>query len=320
MPGSVRTTRLTSVPKETPVAEILTHVARDGGVIVERLFSSHQVKRLNEEIDPHLAAMHVGGHPDASKKDGVRVGTDEGFPDFYGGRTKRLTKLISLSETFREECIVDDTLLSLVDGMLLPSADSYWLTTAQVIEIHPGQGAQVLHRDMENYPVFRSMGPAGPEVQINMMVALTEFSEEMGATRVIPASHLWEDFEERGVAEMTIAAEMQPGSGLLISGKVIHGGGANTTLNQTRRGLSFSFNAGYLVPSEAHPFIVPLDFARSLPPKVQMMLGFRTFHNARQRGGSLWQVDYEDLELFLRRETETRAVNDEFSYGRLERG
>ena len=37
------------------------------------------------------------------------------------------------------------------------------MTTAQVIEIGPGNKAQMLHRDLENWYPFIGMGPKGPE-------------------------------------------------------------------------------------------------------------------------------------------------------------
>ena len=40
---------------------------------------------------------------------------------------------------------------------------------------------------------------------------------------------------------------------------------------------------------------MPLDLARTLPPKVQQMIGFRSFHNSSNLGGSLWQHNYEEL-------------------------
>jgi len=75
---------------------------------------------------------------------------------------------------------------------------------------------------------------------------------------VIPGSHKW-SFEQRGTPDMTIAAELQAGSALLMSGKTLHGGGANMTTNVKRRVLSVAFSPGFLVPEEAHPFVVPLE-------------------------------------------------------------
>lgn len=278
------TATLETVPKSTPLPEILAIIDRDGGVIVEGMFSQEQVDQLNRDIDPHLENLQPGSRAEV-----------EHAGDFHGAKTKRLTNLITISEVFRTKWVTDETVLGWADAMLHPVADSYWMTTAQVIQIHPGQTAQVLHRDSDNYPIFRPLGPAAPEVQINALVALTEFTEDMGATRVIPGSNKWDDFNDTGTPEMTVPAVMSPGSALLINGKVVHGGGANVTKDKVRRGLAFAFNAGFLVPEEAYPFLVPLEVAKALPPKVQNLIGFRSFHNESKAGGTLWQVNYQEL-------------------------
>jgi ectoine hydroxylase-related dioxygenase (phytanoyl-CoA dioxygenase family) len=98
---------------------------------------------------------------------------------------------------------------------------------------------------------------------------------------------------------MTIAVEMQPGDALLVGGKVIHGGGANATTDEYRRGLAIAFSPGFLVPEQAFPFEVPIDLARTLPTKTQQLLGFRSFHNYSNFGGSLWQHNYGELADYL---------------------
>nr|WP_218680938.1 phytanoyl-CoA dioxygenase family protein [Rhodococcus qingshengii] len=286
--NDTRKTRLEVVPNSMSLSDIGEIIARDGGVIVSEFFSQGEVERLNADIEQPLADLHFGS-----------TNAVEHADDFHGARTKRLTNLISLSRAFREEWITNERILDWVDATLGPSSDTYWLTTAQVIEIHPGQKAQVLHRDAENYPMINNLGPTAPVVQINALVALTEYTSEMGATRVIPGSNRWADYSVPGNPDDTIAAEMEPGSALLTDGKVIHGGGANTTKDKARRGMAFSFNSGFLVPEEAYPFMVPLEVAKSLPPRVQSLIGFRSFHNEGHGGGTLWQVDYSELADYL---------------------
>jgi ectoine hydroxylase-related dioxygenase (phytanoyl-CoA dioxygenase family) len=63
---------------------------------------------------------------------------------------------------------------------------------------------------------------------------------------------------------MTIAAELKPGSVLFYGGKLIHGGGANTTADVKRRVVASAFNPSFLVPEEAYPFVVPMDVARQM--------------------------------------------------------
>ena len=65
-----------------------------------------------------------------------------------------------------------------------------------------------------------------------------------------------------------------------------------------RLALALSFNLGYLVPEEAHPFLVPDEVARKLSPRVQQMIGYRSFY--QEGGAGLWTVDREELAGFLK--------------------
>ena len=278
---------LEAVPSNTDTAAVMQILERDGAVILEDLLTEDQVARLNADLDSHLERHPTGGINSTALQ-------------FFGDRTKRFTNLVTLSKTFREEILEHDIVLRLTDAILLPHADSYWMCAAQIIELHPGEILQPLHRDLSNFPFFRTLGSAGPEVVCNFIIALKDFREEVGATRVIPGSHKWEDFENVGSQDQTIAAEMRPGSALFGGGKVVHGGGANVTKDRTRRALAFAFNLGWLVPEEAYPFTVPLELARSLSPRAQQLLGFRSFHNESQKGTTLWGVHFQELAHFLK--------------------
>ncbi|WP_274008958.1 phytanoyl-CoA dioxygenase family protein, partial [Escherichia coli] len=61
----------------------------------------------------------------------------------------------------------------------------------QAIQIHPGQGVQPLHRD-DSVWLWRHPG-YNREARVQIMIAITDFSEENGGTLVIPGSHKWDD-------------------------------------------------------------------------------------------------------------------------------
>ncbi|MFI8424043.1 phytanoyl-CoA dioxygenase family protein [Streptomyces sp. NPDC085479] len=277
-----KTQALTSVANDTPAEEILEIVTRDGGVVIKGFLTQEQIVRFNAEIEQPLRALAPGSTHE-----------DEIVAAFHGSNTKRLTNLVTHSATFRSEIIDHPLVHEISDLVFLQESGTYWMTTAQVIEIGPGNKAQMLHRDLENWFPFIGMGPGGPEVTINFLVALTDFTEENGATRVIPGSNHWGDFEDRGTPEQTIPAVMNAGDVLLFSGKTAHGGGANRTGDEYRRGLAFAFNAGFLTGEEAYPFLVDRELAKTLSPRVQRMLGFRSQYPTGSPG--LWQVDYADL-------------------------
>ncbi|MBB4981668.1 MULTISPECIES: phytanoyl-CoA dioxygenase family protein [Streptomyces] len=277
---------LTSVAADTSAEEILRIVARDGGVIIKNFLTQEQVDRFNSEIESPLQALNPGSTHE-----------NEIVAAFHGHNTKRLTNLVTHSATFRSEIIDHPLVHEISDSVFLEESGTYWMTTAQVIEIGPNSQAQLLHRDLENWFPFVGLGPSGPEVSINFLVALTDFTEENGATRVIPGSNHWSDFEDRGTPEQTIPAVMSAGDALFISGKVVHGGGANQTSDFYRRAVAFTFNAGYLTGEEAYPFLVDKELAKTLSPRVQRILGFRSQYPTGSPG--LWQVNYADLADYL---------------------
>lgn len=279
------TPQLRRVPNSTSAKDILKIVNEDGGVIIQNFLTPDQIQRFNTEVQPHL-----------DKKAAGSTHTDEFIADFHGNQTKRLTNLVTHSETFRNEILDHDLAHDLAEEVFRKESGSYWMTTAQVIEIGPGNKPQILHRDLENNPPFVPMGPKGPEALVNFLVAFTNFTEQNGATRVIPGSNHWPDFVDRGSPEMTIPAEMSAGDALFISGKTVHGGGSNQS-DMYRRAVAFTFQAGYLTPEEAYPFLVDMKVAKTMSKRAQQMIGFRSQYPKGSPG--LWQTDYEELGDFL---------------------
>lgn len=217
--------------------------------------------------------------------------------EFHGRQTKRLTNLVTHSKTFREEILDDDLFHDLGNVLYAAECGDWWLTTAQLIEIGPGNKAQMLHRDMAQYQPFVAMNKHAPRTITNLMLALTDFTEENGATRLIPGSQDWDDFDDVGTPEMTIPALLKAGDAVLFGGKVVHGGGANVTADFYRRGLTIPMQASIITPEEAYPLIVPLELVRTLAPRVQKILGFRSQYPNGSPG--LWQHNYADLADYL---------------------
>jgi len=262
---------------------ILRALRQDGAVIIKGLFTADQVRRLNEEVQPAMDKIAVG-----SKH------SEEWLKEFHGDNTKRLNNVVSLSKTFRHEILENDLIHQLCEEIYLKDAGGYWMNSAQVIDIGPASKAQPLHRDQWQFPIFTYCGPNAPEASINFVVALTEFTDENGATRVIPGSHKWDDFQENGTPEDTIPAEMEAGDACFITGKVVHGGGANRTSDFTRRGITLVFQCSYLTPEEAYPFLVDKEIAKTLSPRGQRMIGFRSQFLKDSPG--VWKSDYGQVD------------------------
>ena len=135
------------------------------------------------------------------------------------------------------------------------------------------------------------------EITITAIFALTDFTAENGATVIAPGSHRWPGAMPEVQPEQTCQAVMPAGAALLYNGKVIHGGGANTTTDQWRIGLHAGFVLGWLRSEENHQLTTSLDTARRLPEHAQRMLGFRSY--VPPRAARLGMVSYEDAGALL---------------------
>jgi hypothetical protein len=256
---------LRRVPKDTPVSEILEIVDADGGVIIEKFLTQDQVRRFNEETQPALDALGAG-----SKHD------DEVIVDFHGNQTKRLTNLVTISKTFREEILEQDLLYDLGEAIFREESGDFWLTTGQIIDIGPGNAAQMLHRDLENNHFAVTMGKSGPMVMVNFLIALTDFTEENGATRIIPGSHLRDHSPEYGKHYDSIPAEMKKGSVLVWHGSLWHGGGANRT-KERRVGIAMNYCAGFIRQQENQQLGIPREIARGFSPRLRELVGYSVY-------------------------------------------
>ena len=254
--------------------------------MIKELLSPSEVDQVNGEFAPILDKTQRGSIFDYPP-----------LQDFHGRKTKRAGDLINNSATFRHRVIENDLIHAICKRCYSDGGNvgDYWLAAATTLSALGPQGPQVLHRDLGSYPPYAALGPEGTEAQINFLIALKEFTDENGATRVIPGSNKWA-FDQRGTVAQTIPAVMQPGDCLLISGKVVHGMGANTT-TQERGCVQLSVCASFLTPAEAHPFIVKLDTAKKLSRRGQRFLGFRSQYPRGSPG--LWTKDYADVSLHL---------------------
>jgi hypothetical protein len=229
------------------VAELLE---RDGCAIVDRLAPPEQLERLRAELAPHLEA--------------TRPGRD----DFSGRRTRRTGGLVARSATARE--LVAHPLVLDTVGRVLARATRFQLHLTQVIAIGPGEPAQPVHRDQWAFDFFPF--PTGYEVQCNTIWALTDFTAENGATRVIPGSHRYEDRLSFGEAD-TEPAEMEAGSVLFYTGALYHGGGANHS-DRVRLGCNITYTAAWLRQEENQYLSVPREIARELPEPLLRLIGY----------------------------------------------
>jgi ectoine hydroxylase-related dioxygenase (phytanoyl-CoA dioxygenase family) len=262
------------------VEEMLSAFDDDGGIVVEGMFAKETIEAMHQAV----LATSAGFEPGAATQ-----GLGEEGKSFVGARTIRFSSLGRISPAYFD--ILDNPVFAaLADAVLLPNCGSYWVNTGQAMLIGPGEPAQVLHRDANNWPQYiEPLWPNCPEVTISAMIALDEVTEELGATRVVPGSHKWPDLKRFEADLETVPAEMSPGDGFVYSGKVLHGGGANQTSDQWRNAMHLSFVVGWLTPEEANALDYTTEELQFRSVRVQRVLGHRSYDpRPAADGGGLW--------------------------------
>jgi ectoine hydroxylase-related dioxygenase (phytanoyl-CoA dioxygenase family) len=140
------------------------------------------------------------------------------------------------------------------------------------VTIGPGEPAQMIHRDQWSFDRFQF--PRGFEAEVATMWAVTDFTEEMGATRMVLGSHRWEDDPDDVDPALSVPAVMTKGSVLMYTGSIFHGGGANTT-KTARIGMNIGYSLAWLRQEENQYLACPPEIARTLPEGLLRLMGYQ---------------------------------------------
>lgn len=244
------TPRLEHLPATTTVEDICRLVERDGACIVDNVIEANLLAQVRSEISPFVLA------------------TDRGRDDFTGRETTRTGALVARSPACRQ-LVMHPLIIGGARSFLGPFTDRIQLHLTQVIRILPGQGEQPLHRDRLAWGGFI---PRSIEPQFNTIWAITDFTLENGATRVVPGSNHWGDDRVAESAEVGYAA-MTAGSVLIYSGSVIHSGGRNQS-NAERIGINITYSLAWLRQEENQYLSCPPNIAATLEPELRQLIGY----------------------------------------------
>jgi len=240
---------LKHLPADAGADEIAALLDSDGALILDGVLTADEVATVKAETLPYIEATRNGGD------------------SFMGFATTRTGALVARSPACRE-LVTNATILGACDVFLKRACDRYQLHLTQVIRIRPGQPKQALHRDRLAWGGWLKE----VEPQLNTIWAITDFTEENGATQVVPGSPAWPESRRAEPHEVGYA-EMKAGSVLVYSGSVIHGGGANRSAGD-RIGINITYCLGWLRQEENQYLSCPPAIARTLDPKLQALLGY----------------------------------------------
>jgi ectoine hydroxylase-related dioxygenase (phytanoyl-CoA dioxygenase family) len=163
----------------------------------------------------------------------VRVG------DKPHGGTARMTDVIQRVPSAR---LLPDALEPVVEQIIGPDPE---LTELAFRCPQPGHGEQRLHAD----DVAKL--DDGPDRCATAIVALVDFTDENGATRLVPGSHRRRDLQQqsgalgqddRRVRDQLVTLAGPAGTAFVFSGHLLHGGGRNRS-DRSRPALQLTYRS-----------------------------------------------------------------------------
>ena len=227
-------------------------IERDGYTVLPDLLDAEGLEAVRTALTPHL-----GGHL--------------GRNAFEGYATERVYTLVARGKVF-EDLTEHPQILALIDRFLLPG---YLLTASQAIAIQPGEAAQGVHFDDGFYRLPRPR----PAASLSVIIAIDPFTDQNGATDLLPGSHLWSDAEVEAIghdpdaASRLVPAVMPAGSAIVFQGHMLHRGGANRS-DAPRLALTNQYCQPWGRTQENYFLSVPREQVRAMSPRLQALLGY----------------------------------------------
>jgi len=189
--------------------------------------------------------------------------------EFEGSNTVRIYNLLVHGAVF-ESVPVHPHVLPIVEGVL---DEGCLVSSLSSISIDPGETAQPIHADDQLIPIPK---PHPPTV-CNSMWALTDFTDENGATRIVPGSHRLN--RKPAAAEATaesVALEAPAGSIVVMESRVWHKTGNNRTRDSRRAGI-FAWYTRPIYRQQENWFLSLNPAVRQFASETMLvLLGYRT--------------------------------------------
>jgi hypothetical protein len=241
-------------PQPLSEAEVERHVAnleRNGYSIMENALPEGFHREILDELD-RLEIQRPGGDipPQA----------------FTGLVTRRWLDLLNDGEVWQRVAI-HPWLMQVLPRVL---GEGFLLSTMATAVVGDGEPEQGIHDDDSVYQFPRPH----PTLVCNSMWALTDFTEETGATRVIPGSHRWVQDPEVGGAYDTTPLIMPAGSICPFVGGLYHGAGHNRS-GRDRFALTINYCSGSMRQQENLMLGVHPERLMAFPAALQDILGFK---------------------------------------------
>ena len=257
-------------PLTSDLAQARSDLAEFGCTRIANALSTAEL----EEARARIEAQAVGERAIAIS---AHDGSDE---PFGSGPNQWLWNLINKGQIFRD-IVMKDMTRELMNHLL---GDGSLLSSFTCHIAGPGGTAQTLHRDS-------GMAPDETPYPIvaNIMWMLDDFTDENGATRIVPGSHKfdtgpggaepdpsWSPGTVSSIGIDTVAAEGPAGSAFVFDGRLWHGTGANRTATP-RRGILSYHCRGWVRQQENFTLSLAPEVLAKCSPELRRVLGFSVY-------------------------------------------
>jgi ectoine hydroxylase-related dioxygenase (phytanoyl-CoA dioxygenase family) len=231
----------------------LGRIDKDGYTIIEGAIEAE----FNNELRDTIRSLFddLGVEPKGNRA--------EGFA------TKRMYNLVPRAEVF-QRLPVHPNVLPVVEQLLEPEC---LLSGTTAMDIGPGERLQGLHADDGLFKIGRPHRP----MMATTIWALTDFTADNGATRIVPGSHRNAGHPEPDDDSDAIAAEMPAGSVMIMDSQLWHCGGPNTTTDDWRLGLNVQYVRGFFRTQQNQYLSIPHEQVGDYPERLRQLLGFELY-------------------------------------------
>ncbi|GII84222.1 hypothetical protein Ssi03_22120 [Sphaerisporangium siamense] len=200
----------------------------------------------------------------------------------YDGGNQRVFGLLNKGTIF-EEIVQNEAVCELMEELL---GYNFLLSSIHANIAGPGGARMALHPDQT---FARMPWPPYPFVA-NSMWMLDDFTEENGATRVIPGTHLLGRPPDYAAGEGDIETQAvcgPAGTVMVFDGRLWHQTGANRTKDRLRHGILVYYCRAYIRQQE-NPFVaVDRDVHDRATPLMRRLLGWEIYQGALGQTGGL---------------------------------
>jgi ectoine hydroxylase-related dioxygenase (phytanoyl-CoA dioxygenase family) len=293
-----------NLPRPTKdVAQLKADLDAFGYCLVAEALDAERLARLRERLEEQA---------EAERQQGIHVLNDA----HVDAVNEWITMLINKGEAFRDmptnprtlelvrHLLGPEVLLSVFEahivrkggGDMALHCDQWWLPRPVAPDASYRRASDISRQTVPTGPLVQAAGPIWPPVVVNVMHMITDFTEENGATRIAPGSHLTGHQPSPAIPHPveTIAAEGPPGTAVIFEGRTWHAAGLNRT-GKARLGITTTYCGPMFRQLTNFTVGVRQEVLDGASPELKRLLGFKVWSTY---GG----VDDHSAEFIERRE------------------